>query len=151
MRSGDGNRGILKPIMLRHLRTFTPFITGLAVLAVGVFFGVWWGLYDAIPHFDKMIHVLGGVVAAWLILSLLQKEVTRMAGWKQVLIITGVAVLTGVAWEWAEFASNYAQFSHPTWYFYFHGGDLADTMVDLVADTLGALLLIGWALYKERT
>ncbi len=136
--------------MLRHLRTFTPLLSGIIVLAVGIFFGVWWGLYDSIPHFDKMVHVAGGVVAAWLALALMQREVTHMAAWKQALIFVGITSLVGVVWEWAEFASNYTQFTHPTWYFYFHGGDLADTMIDLAADIIGALLLTGWALYKER-
>ena len=136
--------------MLRHLRTFTPFITGLIVLAVGIFFGVWWGLYDAIPYFDKAVHITGGVVAAWFVLALMQREITHMDAWKQMLIFTGITALVGVVWEWAEFASNYAQYSHPTWHFYFHGGDLADTMIDLAADVIGALLFTGWALYKER-
>lgn len=136
--------------MLRHLRTLTPFIVGLLVLAVGIFFGVWWGLYDTIPHFDKMVHVLGGGVTAWFVLALMQREITHMTGWKQALALVGISMLIGVAWEWAEFASNYAQYSHPTWYFYFHGGDLADTMIDLAADTLGAVVFTGWALYKER-
>lgn len=136
--------------MLRHLRPFTPLLAGIVVLAVGIFFGVWWGLYDAVPHFDKMVHIAGGIAAAWFFLALMQREVTHMVAWKQVLIFTGITALVGVAWEWAEFASNFTQYSNPTWYFYFHGGDLADTMGDLASDVFGALLLTAWALYKER-
>ncbi|MEK7638466.1 MAG: hypothetical protein AAB375_03525 [Patescibacteria group bacterium] len=136
--------------MLRHLRTFTPLIAGLIVLSVGIFFGVWWNLYDYIPHLDKILHILGGVTAAWFVLALMQREITHMGAWKQTLILVSISALIGVVWEWAEFASNYAQYSHPIWYFYFHGGDLADTMIDLAADTVGALLLTAWALYKER-
>lgn len=136
--------------MLRHLRISTPLIAGILVLFVGIFFGVWAGLYDHIPYLDKILHVAGGIAAAWFVLALMQREITHMSGWKQMLIIVGISALVGVAWEWAEFASNYTQYSHPTWYFYFHGGDLADTMRDLVADIAGALLFTGWALYKER-
>ena len=120
-------------------------------MAIGIFFGVWWDLYDHIPYLDKILHILGGITSAWFVLALMQREITHMAPGKQALILMSVTAFIGVAWEWAEFASNYTQYSHPTWYFYFHGGDLADTMIDFVADIAGALLFTGLALWKERS
>ena len=137
--------------MLRHLRTFTPVLAGLVLLSVGVFFGEIWGWYDNIAHFDKVLHFSGGVIAAWFILTLFQNDVVRLSWWKQALILVGITTLIGVVWEWAEYASNFTQRTYPWWYHYFHGGDLADTIGDLVADVAGAFSFSLWVLRKERS
>lgn len=137
--------------MLRHLRASTPVIAGFVLLSVGIFFGEVWGLYENIRHFDKTLHLLGGIIAAWFVLSIMQKDIVRMRWWKQVVIIVGITALIGVVWEWAEFLGNTTRLSHPTIYRFFHGGDLADTLGDLVADVGGALVLAFWAVREERS
>lgn len=136
--------------MLQHLRVRTPILLGIALVAGGIFASGHWGLYS-IPWFDKLMHTLGGVVAAWFGLALLQDEITHMRIWKQVVIILSVAMFIGVAWEWAEYASTLTREQTPWLYKWFHGGNLQDTLGDLIADTAGAFLMTLWTLRKERT
>jgi hypothetical protein len=137
--------------MLRHLRVRTPVLIGIALTVGGIYASGNWQLYVILPWFDKAMHTLGGIVAAWFALALLQDEITHMRAWKQVLIIIGVAVFIGVVWEWAEYASTLLRTQTPWLYRWFHGGNLADTLGDLIADTCGAFLMTLWALRKERT
>jgi hypothetical protein len=143
-------RAIVIPTMLKHLRTVTPTVAGFLLLFVGVFLCGRFGWYYEVPHLDKILHVLGGIIVAWFVLSLLQNDITHLAAWKQIIIVVGIGALIGVVWEWAEYVSNFTQHSIPLWYHYFHGGDLADTLGDLVADVVGATLFTSWALWKER-
>jgi len=136
--------------MLRHLRARTPFLFGIALVLGGIFASGHWGLYQ-IPWYDKLMHVLGGIIAAWFGLALLQDEITHMRAWKQTLIIVSVALSIGVIWEWAEYASTLTRDATPWLYRWFHGGNLQDTLGDLIADTAGALALTAWALFKERS
>ncbi len=137
--------------MLKHLRTVTPVIVGTALIFFGIFVCEKLGLYYALPGFDKVLHVIGGIVAAWFVLAIFQQEVAHMVSWKQACIFVGIALFIGVAWEWLEYVSNFTRATVPWWYHYFHGGDLADTLGDLLADTIGAALLTLWALRKERS
>lgn len=137
--------------MLKHLRARYPLIIGLLVIFLGTVGGVLLGLYDRFPMLDKYFHVVGGAVAAWFVLSLMQDELTHMHWWKQVLIFVSVTSFVGVAWEWAEYLSSLTRTSTPWLYKYFHGGDIADTLGDLAADTVGALVFTLWALWQERT
>lgn len=138
-------------LMLTHLRTRTPIIFGIFVIFLGIFVSEYFLLYQKFAHFDKVMHALGGLAAAWIGLSLLQEEVTHMAAWKQILIFVSFATLAGVLWEFAEFAANTTRTSWPLLYHYFHGGDIADTLGDIASDIIGALALSLWALRKERS
>lgn len=135
--------------MLQHLRVRTPLFVGLLLIFGGIYVSGSYGLYQ-IPWFDKFMHTLGGIVAAWLALALLQDEITHMRVWKQVLIILGVAMFIGVVWEWAEYLSTMIRDHTPWLYRWFHGGNLPDTLADLIADTAGAFLMTLWALWRER-
>lgn len=136
--------------MLRHLRTTTPVLFGCLVLLTGLFVGEYWGLYAFIPHFDKVMHISGGLAVAWMAMALLQSDIEGLAAWKQALIIVSVTSLIGILWEFAEYGSNSIRYTHPVWYHYFHSGDLADTVGDLIADLTGGAAFILGALYKER-
>ncbi len=136
--------------MLRHLRTRWPLVAGLTVLFIGIFVGEAWGLYYVFPHFDKVMHVAGGLAIAWFALSLFQDELVRWRPWRQALVLLGVTCLVGVVWEFAEYLANFSRTSYPLLYHWFHGGDLADTLGDLAADLTGGSLFVLWALARER-
>ncbi|MCC6934858.1 MAG: hypothetical protein IT406_04190 [Candidatus Yanofskybacteria bacterium] len=137
--------------MLRHIRTATPVIIGILLVAFALIAGEMYNLYLRIGWLDKALHFLGGVIAAWFVLALFQRELPQMRGWKQILVLAGITALIGVVWEWAEYASTLARPYTPWLYHYFHGGNLADTLADLGADIGGALALSWWALHKERS
>ncbi len=128
--------------MARHLKTWLPIIVGITVFAIGLFGGGALGLYERIFRFDKMLHVAGGFVVAWAALAWLQNELAAVSPFKRTVIIVSTAVAVGTFWEFAEFLAN----SAPQWlYYWFHGGSLADTIHDLMADTIGATLWAAWA------
>lgn len=137
--------------MLRHLRTRTPLIAGIILLFIGIFASEYWHIYTRVAHFDKILHILGGVTVGWMAFALLQKEIQHLSGMKQLLIITALTCLVGVLWEFAEYLSNFTRHAYPVWYHYFHGGDLADTLGDIAADLIGGTTFALWALYKERS
>ncbi|MCC6404777.1 MAG: hypothetical protein IT405_00045 [Candidatus Yanofskybacteria bacterium] len=137
--------------MLRHLRTATPVIVGILLVAFALVAGEMYNLYLRISWLDKALHFLGGVVAAWFALALFQRETAHMPLWKQLLILVSATALIGVVWEWAEYGSTLARPYTPWLYHYFHGGNLGDTLADLCADILGALLFSWWVLAKKRT
>lgn len=87
---------------------------------------------------------------AWLAMALLQDDVAHLPAWKQALIIVSIATFIGVVWELAEYVSGFSKESVPLLYRYFSGGDLIDTLGDLLADIVGASTFALWALYKER-
>ena len=136
--------------MLGRLRTAPPFLFGALIIFVGIFVSDRYGLYWRFEHFDTTLHALGGLAAAWIGLVLLQQEITHLPSWKQVLIFVSFATLAGVLWEFAEFVVGTGEHVVPWLYRWFHGGDLPDTIMDLTADIIGALVLSLWALAKER-
>ena len=136
--------------MLGHLRSRWPLIFGLFVLLVGVFIAERFGLYYSIPHFDKVVHVCGGLAVAWMAFTLIQDHIVSMSTLKQLLVIVSVACFVGVLWEFAEYAANFTQHSYPWFYHWYHGGDLADTLGDLAADIVGGAVFALWALRKEH-
>lgn len=131
-------------------RLRAPLLFCALVLFTGVFAGSKLGLYDAVPHFDKVMHLSGGLAAAWLALSLMRGDITLMRPWKQKLVIVSVAALISVFWEFAEYASNFTQHTFPGFYMYLHSGNLADTIGDLVCDLVGATAFALFALKRRR-
>jgi hypothetical protein len=135
--------------MLSHLRARTPILLGLLILFIGIFAGGYWGIYSHIAHFDKFLHLSGGLALAWMAMALFQDDLSKLPWQKQLLIIVSITCLIGVLWEFAEYLSNSTRYTYPLVYHYFHGGDLADTLGDLVADLTGATVFAGWAIIRE--
>jgi uncharacterized membrane protein YjdF len=111
--------------------------------------------YLQYPYLDDVLHFVGGFVIAWLIAVLLIKDVRRASLIAALLIIIGGTLLVGVGWEFAEYFSNIwfvdaTEGWQATVWRYFHGADLADTLRDLGADTVGALVLSGLILPVAR-
>jgi hypothetical protein len=137
--------------MLPRLNLTAPLVFSLAVLLFGVFISQQFGLYAAWDQFDTFMHFIGGIAAAWLALALMQADIVRMAPWKQVLVLVSLAALAAVLWEFAEYMAGFGRDVVPWLWSWFHGGDLADTMLDLTAGLAGALLFSLWALRRERS
>jgi uncharacterized membrane protein YjdF len=137
--------------VLHHLRTRIPLIVGCSVIFLGIFVAEWIGLYTELPGVDKLFHFAGGFIVAWFALALLQDDIMPLSSWRQALILTSVACLIGVVWEFAEYTATLARTAHPLVYQYFHGGDLTDTLGDILADILGGFAFSVGALYKERS
>jgi uncharacterized membrane protein len=127
--------------MPKHLHYYLPVTAGLILLFIGIVLGEYYQLYDHIAHFDTLLHATGGLIVAWFFDYLFFEEIKHMAPWKIILILVSGAALVGTLWEIAEYISNFSRHISPLWYHYFHGGNLGDTIADLVADMTGALLL----------
>ena len=134
------------------------YLAVLAVVLVGLVGIVASGTtqwYLQYPYFDKVLHVAGGFVIAWLAAVLLAKDLQRLSLVGSLLLLTGAALAVGIGWEVAEYWSNtYLADATTGWqataWRWFHGGDLRDTLLDLGADTIGALALAGLFLPVAR-
>lgn len=111
------------PILLFTLNS-TPVMSRLMAYDGGVFSG-----------FDKVFHTLGGVVIAYAIYVFCTTY--GLSWWRglpryaQFAIILAGVMSVGVIWEWYEFAHDFFLQTH-------YQPSNADTMGDLLYDTLGA-------------
>lgn len=109
------------------------------LLAAHVVFGMQGGLYETSSVYDKLVHAIGtGAVTVVLIVATQRYDQRRGIELPLVLslmLVLGGAVTAGTFWELFEFAVD------RTGLFAAQRG-LHDTMLDLLADTLGALLVV---------
>jgi hypothetical protein len=117
-----------------------PIQFGIFLVLLGVFIGTYFNIYSFIPYFDKVLHTLGGLIVAWFFSIYFEKELASTSKWKKVLILTAMAALIGLVWEFAEYSAIYVKNYLPLVYEYFHGGSLTDTLTDLVSDVTGGFL-----------
>ena len=139
--------------MLASLHPYKkPLLAGIVLLFIGLFIYAEYGLEIALPQSDKILHVLGGIIAGWLVfVHYRDVHVHLELPHLRLLIVAGVALI-GVIWEFAENLSlNYSMQISPVLFKFFHGGDLTDTLGDLGADLLGAFIfVIIVGLYKKQ-
>ena len=96
-------------------------------------------LYDKVFHFDKIMHFTGGFVVAWFFITILGKEL-RTNRAILVLILISLTTFVGVLWEFTEFLSGEHLKDKLPWIGrYFYGGNLKDTLLDLLFDMMGAI------------
>ncbi|MDF2606093.1 MAG: hypothetical protein K0S34_283 [Bacillales bacterium] len=105
----------------------------------------WYGL----GWWDILLHFLSGILIAYLSVALYERLIHRAAGkmispWFVFLFIFAFSVFGGVLWEFYEFSMD--QFFDMT----LQGGGNKDTMVDLIADTTGGLLVATWSVLKLK-
>ena len=120
----------------------TRFIAGVAILFLVVvsFLLDQFDLYDKISHLDKILHILGGIIAGWFFVNYFQKDFAQSESkWNYLLAVAGAAMLVGVFWEFAERLSFL--YGSPLMKHYFYGLDLNDTLIDLAADLAGAVAI----------
>ncbi len=124
-----------------HLRT--PLFALFVLFVFGVIVTGATNLYELVPWFDKLMHLCGGAAIAWLAHRHFSHGTSSHHSPLYAWAILGVVAVVGVAWEVAEHTSSlYGQAHWPSIYAYFHGGDLTDTLIDLVLDLSGAALLL---------
>ncbi|MBP9822071.1 MAG: hypothetical protein KBC81_01325 [Candidatus Pacebacteria bacterium] len=116
-------------------------ILGFILIAISL-------LATHIPYSDKVCHVIGGIAVAWLFEPLFSKNYSSKKSLGFWLAIIGVVSTVGIAWEIAEHLSSvYSPVYLPKFLKYFYGGDLSDTLRDLVADISGSLIYL---FYRSR-
>jgi len=105
-------------------------------------------MYGRVWVWDDWMHFISGVligigVVLWI--ALLNSRELRLPPWLQGYLVLGTAALLAVIWELAEFASDQL-FGTSS-----QGGDLADTMYDLLYDLCGAgIVAAAWRLTSSR-
>ncbi|MEK7185323.1 MAG: hypothetical protein AAB726_01745, partial [Patescibacteria group bacterium] len=135
-----------------------PIIAGVLLFLVGVFVSGFYELYYKLSYLDIIYHFLGGIVLGWFfyILIFSKREVgqgdeqsERFAGKNfsvsmQLFILVSAVCFAGVIWEYAERLSTiYASIHAPWLYYWFSGGNLNDTLFDLLADMFGGAFFFG--------
>ena len=127
-------RVIRDPLLRDAAVSFTALL-----LAAHIVLGMHFQLYESSLVYDKAMHVIGsGLVAALLLIavrSFCRRECIELPLTLFALLIFSGTLSAGTLWEIFEFAVD------RTGYFVAQRG-LRDTMIDLMADALGALLVL---------
>lgn len=132
-------------VLLIGKRRIPPMFTFLFVLT-GLLDGAGyvWKLFEKPGVYDELAHLFTSFVVA-LTLAYAAYASVRLEFKKHLLLfailVTTFGISAGVVWEWFEWLAGIV-------------GDLGDTLMDLVMDTLGACLaglLAAWALHREPT
>ena len=125
---------------MQKVLTSHAFVLGLIILiSIFHFFGLYYGWYEHVRHFDKFHHFLGGFWIPAFVAYLYRARAKPFGGsdssFTHVLLAIGLGVTAGVLWEFFEFSLDqmFAPGGPPA-----VQGNLADTMGDLAMDFLGA-------------
>lgn len=113
-------------------------IAAVFIISTSFFVGKF-DLYQAIPYLDKIFHFVGGAIAGLFFASYFRSDFSS-SRFRYILAVTGAALLAGVLWEFAERLSSI--YGTPWLKHYFYGGNINDTLLDLVADLAGTLLVV---------
>jgi len=120
----------------------------VAFIFSSMFAGEVFGLYGRIWPWDDWMHFISGVimgVGVILWLAYLELKSVKLPRWLQGYLVLGTVAFAAVLWELAEFASDQL-FGTSS-----QGGDLVDTMLDLLYDTSGAVIVaVAWRLTTKR-
>ncbi|WML60188.1 hypothetical protein [Neobacillus sp. PS2-9] len=126
-----------------------PIVISYLVFLVGSqYFGSILGWYG-LGWWDTFMHFVSGAILAFSGIALYERLIHRNAGdeispWFVFLFTLSFAALGGVLWEVYEFSSD--QFFNMT----LQGGGNKDTMTDLIADTIGGLVIAAVAGIRTR-
>lgn len=116
-------------LLLLFIPMFVVYLLGV-VLDHFEIYELWYGV-------SPIMHALGGFVTAWTVWQfiriLARKSVKNLPEWAIHLLLLGVVLTIGIAWEWYEFGLE-------VWF----GADIilgiGDTLIDLTMDGVGALV-----------
>jgi uncharacterized membrane protein YjdF len=96
-------------------------------------------IFVIFPSMDILLHFLGGFFVALFFISYLRRALMATNSFVgDAMIIVGVSLLVGVGWEIFEFILDKIL---PPGVSIFRGGDLFDTLKDLVVDAIGAAVM----------
>lgn len=91
------------------------------------------------PPMDILLHFLGGFFVALFFIGYLRRALVATRSFAgDATIILGVSLLIGVGWEIFEFVLDHIL---PSSIVIFRGGDLFDTLKDIVVDMTGAAVM----------
>ena len=93
-------------------------------------------IYQEFWFLDIIMHFLGGCIVAGLIGTLLKKEGGKLRPHMFIIWLVGGTAIVGVSWEFFEWTLDHFIFTQGT----FMGG-LDDTLLDLLMDMAGGLLI----------
>lgn len=105
--------------------------------------------FYSLGWWDTFLHLLSGALLAFVAVALYERLVHREGGreisaWLVFWFVLAFAVLGGVVWEMYEFSMD--QLFNMT----LQGGGNSDTMIDLVADTTGGLIIAIISLIRTK-
>lgn len=114
----------------------------LAVLFLLGYSGGYWGGQWYFDQGNSYFHLLGGIFIALLVESYYANEFKKLPQPLHWFCVLGIVMAVGVLWEFHEYALG-RFLSIPL------QGDLADTMKDLLMDTLGGIATATLYLFRS--
>ena len=107
---------------------------------------VYTGIFKHVTWIDVPLHFFGGFFMAMFFVSFLRRAIAaERSVTNDIIIVLGASLLIGVAWEVFEYSSTRIL---PSYFSIFRGGNLFDTLKDLVIDILGSFL--AFLFFKRR-
>lgn len=118
----------------------TLFVFSLHLIALSL------DMYNRHPHFDVIMHLLGGgaIAMSWLLMNKLYFPKSSLPFLYQLIVAVGIVTLVGVCWEFYEFLLD-TRDGLPI-----RQLSIANTMQDLACDLLGALLISALTFWRRR-
>ena len=112
-------------------------------LVLSLILGSMWDFYTLIPYYDSALHTLSGVLIAFIVYTLFKNTKNNNnlgLVWLFVLIFS-TCLAGGALWEIFEFVSDLITNGNMQKCLNLVGRDaIKNTMIDLICDTLGALI-----------
>ncbi|PIR41089.1 MAG: hypothetical protein COV31_03030 [Candidatus Yanofskybacteria bacterium CG10_big_fil_rev_8_21_14_0_10_46_23] len=133
--------------------TFVAIIGLALIFSLNVILGWTFGWYLRFDWFDTLLHYLGGLFIALLLLSYYDSEFAKNSQPFQFFALLGMTMGIGVLWEFGEFIASQTLAQPFQNFFQIKAqfiGNLADTIEDLLMDTLGGLTVAGLHLLRRR-
>jgi len=125
------------------MKIILPLFTGIIILFFGIYVSGRLAIYEDFPHFDSVMHFLGGATIAWFVVG----RASHRGQWVSFQKTLCITVAVGILWEIAEWFSGVAFAPGSVVYKYFSGGGPLDTVVDVLLDIAGAALF--YAFYRR--
>ena len=120
-----------------------PLLTALIFTGLTIFLTGYFGLYNFVPYLDKIFHFFDGGIIAWLVIEFWRYQRHNFRPQIHWPVIMIAVLVVGLTWELAEHLSSLYSPKYLPWFMkYFYGGDIVDTVGDVVSDLAGAFVII---------
>jgi len=146
---------MLTPSLLRgHRKMYLPFELDMGIVVfifMTLFLGHVADFYNRVPSWDKFLHFQSGLllsVSGYVLIYILNEnksiKLNMSPGFISFFaVIFSIAI--GAVWEMMEFLADVLAGTD-----YWQSASLLDTMIDLIADTVGALVFSIWGYFWMR-